>query len=96
MAYQMAQRAVTVNEREGHSFISFRAFQKQSSTFLQQFTRFQLARPLRAVPQRQLGFLFSIVIEVHTHTHTTVLWPFSGTTRVSQYQKTQFTHSHLS
>ena len=47
---------VTLNEFEGHSLVSG-LFKCKSSTFVQQFTRFQLARPRRAVPQRQLGFL---------------------------------------
>jgi len=48
---------VTLNKLEGHS--SFRAFQVQVIYICaaQQFTRFQLARPRRAVSQRQLGFL---------------------------------------
>ena len=44
------------------SFISFRAIRMQVIYICtaQQFTRFQLARPRRAVPQRQLGFLFDL------------------------------------
>jgi len=44
------------------SFFSFRAFQMQFIYICaaQQFTRFQLARPRRAVPQWQLGFLFNM------------------------------------
>jgi len=33
---------------------------------------------------------------VNTQHHFTALWILSGTTRVSQYQKKTFTHSHLS
>ena len=51
------------------SFISFRAFQRQVVYICaaQQFTRFLLARPRRAVPQRQLGFLWCIRVSI-------VLW----------------------
>ena len=48
---------VTLNELEGHSSVSG-LFKCKSSTFVQQFTKIQLARSHRAVPQRQLGFLF--------------------------------------
>ena len=63
MAYQMAQTPVTLNDLEGFSF-SFRAIQMQVIYICtaEQFTRFQLARSRRAVPQRQLGFLLIKVL----------------------------------
>ena len=45
-----------------HQFQGFsNASQLKSSTFVQQFTRFQLALPRRAIPQRQPGFLLYIL-----------------------------------
>jgi len=49
---------MTLNDLEGHSSVS--ELFKCKSTFMQHFTRIQLARPRRAVPQRQLGFLFNM------------------------------------
>ena len=48
---------MTLNELEGHLSVSG-LLKCKSSTYVQQLTRFQLARPRLAVPQQQLGFLF--------------------------------------
>jgi len=66
MAYQMAQTPVTLNDLEGHSSVS-ELFKCKSSTFVQLFTRCQLACPCRAVPQRQLGFLLVMSEKLKFH-----------------------------
>ena len=59
---------MTLNELEGYSSVSG-LFRCKSSIFVQQFKRFQLARPRRAVPQRQLGFLLEIVSVLDVRDH---------------------------
>ena len=52
---------VTLNKTEDDSAVS-ELFKCKSSTFVQHFTRFQLACLHRMVPQRQLGFSFGMYI----------------------------------
>ena len=78
VTYRMAPVLVTLNDLECHSPVAG-LFKCNPSNILQYFTRFQLKRA-RAVPQRQLGFLYYF-LACHNLLNSAAVWELYKTNK---------------